>query len=258
MEALLPLLEWLIAVLLLSGAALYLHARAGQRARMRQRLQAEIKRQGEHVVTARPGLRDASSGFKRLLRRLGASFPLLNQTQRIEASGKLVAAGYRSNQALFILGGTILLSSLVTVGLVAFYGYHTLNEGGPMYWLLAIVGGIFIGSLLPRLVLDLLVKRRQEAIRLALPDALDLLVITTNAGLAWGILIIWTMSWNRLSKPACALKPLTPRTPKPNLAWRALPFACGILPAPSKSLIIFWPRSLPILLPWLAWVWSMI
>lgn len=73
---------------------------------------------------------------------------------------------------------------MLTVGLIAFYGYDTLNEGGAAYWLLAIFGGIFIGSLLPRLVLDLLVKRRQEAIRQALPDALDLLVIITNAGLA--------------------------------------------------------------------------
>ena len=42
---------------------------------------------------------------------------------------------------------------------------------------------MYIGLLLPRIILDKLVKRRQQAIERSLPDALDLLVICTNAGL---------------------------------------------------------------------------
>src|SRR5699024_10545197 len=122
-------------------------------ARLQQRLQTEINRQGVGPASARRHFRGAGSILKQLLRRLGATLPLLNEAQRIEASGKLVSAGYRSNQALFILGGTVLLSSLLTVGLIILYAYPTLNEGGPAYWLLAIVGGLFVGSLIPRLVL---------------------------------------------------------------------------------------------------------
>jgi tight adherence protein C len=47
----------------------------------------------------------------------------------------------------------------------------------------AILVGLVIGFLGPDLALTHLIKRRQESIRLALPDALDLLVICMEAGL---------------------------------------------------------------------------
>jgi tight adherence protein C len=48
--------------------------------------------------------------------------------------------------------------------------------------LLAMAGAFVIGMMLPEHALGFVVKRRQRAIAAALPDALDLLVICTNAG----------------------------------------------------------------------------
>lgn len=178
-------LELFLLILLLLGVALYFYARAGRRAQIIQRTVREVKRQGqEHRSTRRATLQDTTSLFKQMLKRLGEAVPLLSEPQRIEASNKLVAAGYRSTQALLILAGLSLVSVLFVLALIAFYGYSFLQEGGPLYWVFALALGAYIGSLLPRTILDILVKRRQEAIRLALPDALDLMVITTNAGLA--------------------------------------------------------------------------
>ena len=177
-------LDILIIALLVLGGFLYLYARASKRARLLERTLAEVKRHGKSPHENRRSLRDASSMIKQLLKRLGSAVPLLNESQRIEASGKLVAAGYRSNQALFTLAGIILVFTLGLFVALIIYARPFLHQGGALYWLIALIGCVYVGSLLPRFVLDILVKRRQEAIRLALPDALDLLVITTNAGLA--------------------------------------------------------------------------
>lgn len=142
-----------------------------------------MQRRGHKDYTPRRPLQAAGNRLKGFLRHLGASIPLLSETQRDEASGKLVEAGYRSTQALLILGGITFVTVISLLAIVIFYGRSLLNEGGVLYWVIALAGSIYLGSLLPRMVLDVLVKRRQEAIRIALPDALDLLVITTNAGL---------------------------------------------------------------------------
>lgn len=184
MELLIKWLDLLLVLFLLLGVGLYLYARAGKRARLLERTKSEIQRHGKGTATAKLNLSGASTSFMGILRKVGASVPLFSAGQRAEASSKLVAAGYRSVQALFVLIGISLLSIVAVMAIVVFYAKTKLDDGGLSLWLIAILASAYIGSLFPRLVLDHLVKRRQEAIRLALPDALDLLVITTNAGLA--------------------------------------------------------------------------
>lgn len=178
----LGLLDGLIVLLLVVGAMLYLYARASQRARLLARATSEVQRHGVRVD--RTGTRSLSAGVMQALRRLGARVPLLSAAQRTEVSAKLVAAGYRSNQALFVLLALTLLSMVLGVLLLLWFGAPYLEGRGVLTWLLVLLGLVYVCSLLPRLVLDRLVRRRQEAIRLSLPDALDLLVICTNAGLA--------------------------------------------------------------------------
>lgn len=171
-----------ILVLIVVALMLYLYARTSQRARMGARLVSEVQRRG--VQPGRGEAQPISAGVLAGLRRLGAWVPLLNSAQRAEASGKLVAAGYRTVQAVLVLTGLTLLSIIACAGLTAWLAGPYLEAHGTMVWAGALLAAAYIGSLLPRLVLDRLVSRRQEAIRLSLPDALDLLVICTNAGLA--------------------------------------------------------------------------
>ncbi|MFA5663713.1 type II secretion system F family protein [Castellaniella sp.] len=177
---------WLNAsliLLILMGAGIYLYGRSNQRQRLRERAVAEIERRGA-ALDQRRGLAQVRSGSVGFLLHLGTMLPMLSATQRAESSTKLMAAGYRSSQAMFVLMGTIVLSVLGTMALTAWLAEPWLAERGAAAWLAALLVAAYLGSLLPRLVLDRLVSRRQEAIRLALPDALDLMVICTNAGLA--------------------------------------------------------------------------
>src|SRR5690606_27817805 len=56
----------------------------------------------------------------------------------------------------------------------------------PAHWFVrlpALLMAAWIGMLLPRIVLDRLVARHQRAVLRGLPDALDLMIICTNAGM---------------------------------------------------------------------------
>jgi tight adherence protein C len=87
---------------------------------------------------------------------------------------KLTLAGFRKPEHVEIFTAVKLL--LPVVGIVAgtFFADNMFT---------AVVVGAVLGFFLPDLVLSYLVTRRQEAIRMALPDALDLLVICMEAGL---------------------------------------------------------------------------
>ncbi|HET8891659.1 MAG TPA: type II secretion system F family protein [Candidatus Angelobacter sp.] len=87
---------------------------------------------------------------------------------------KLTLAGFRKPEHVEIFTAVKLL--LPVVGIVAgtFFADNLVA---------AVLVGAVAGFFLPDLVLSHLVTRRQENIRLALPDALDLLVICMEAGL---------------------------------------------------------------------------
>lgn len=91
--------------------------------------------------------------------------------------GWLIQAGYRESRHL-----TIYYGSRVFVALFAMFGVAALARFSPDKWLLVAVVGIF-AYFLPRFVLKRLIRARQHAIQLALPDALDLAVICVEAGL---------------------------------------------------------------------------
>lgn len=176
-------LNALIVTLALSGIGLLLYARASQRARLLARAVNEVQRRGVRT-TSQTSIAGVSGGLLHALRRIGRAVPLLSTGQRTEAQSKLVAAGYRSGQALFLLLGLTLLSILGVLGLLIAFAQPLLDERGLIAWVVALLAGAYLGILLPRLVLDRMVRRRQAAIQQSLPDALDLLVICTNAGLA--------------------------------------------------------------------------
>jgi tight adherence protein C len=89
---------------------------------------------------------------------------------------RLVQAGYRRPEALTIFFG---IRVLVALGLFALFASPILVRPN----ILLALGCLGIGYLLPGMVLARLAKRRAHRIRLALPDALDLLVVSVEAGL---------------------------------------------------------------------------
>jgi tight adherence protein C len=111
------------------------------------------------------------------------SKPLMPQTELEQSAVKttLANAGFRSDSALAVYMGvrfaTLLLFFLI--GAVCFLPKYGLTLKG-MQWLVIITG---IGFYLPQIVLWWLKRKRQLAIFLQLPDALDLLVVCVESGL---------------------------------------------------------------------------
>lgn len=89
----------------------------------------------------------------------------------------MIRAGYRRTEAVMAMRGVKLLLPIGLLSLVYFTGIYRSN---PVF-VLALAG--LGGYLLPELWLSRRVSKRQHIIRLALPDALDLLVICVEAGL---------------------------------------------------------------------------
>jgi tight adherence protein C len=111
------------------------------------------------------------------------SKPLMPQTEleQSELKIKLANAGFRSDSAvatyLGLRVGTFLVFALVSVGIfLPRYGL-TLSALKPI---ILITG---IGFYLPSIILWYLRSKRQEAIFLTLPDALDLMVVCVESGL---------------------------------------------------------------------------
>jgi tight adherence protein C len=89
---------------------------------------------------------------------------------------RLVQAGYRRPEALTMFFGVRVLFAL---GLFTLFASPLITRPN----LLMALGGLGLGYLLPGMALGRLAKRRAHRIRLSLADALDLLVVSVEAGL---------------------------------------------------------------------------
>jgi tight adherence protein C len=89
---------------------------------------------------------------------------------------RLVQAGYRRDEAI-----TVFFGIRVVFALLLFTLFATSIVMKPN--LMLALGGLGIGYILPGMVLARMAKRRAHRIRLSLADALDLMVVSVEAGL---------------------------------------------------------------------------
>jgi len=107
----------------------------------------------------------------------------------------LLRAGYRRAQAAMVVRGVTVLLPIAAVATVYFTGLYLWN---PFFLL---VGAAALGYLLPEFWLLWRVKKRKLLLRLALPDALDLLVICVEAGLGLDQAIMRVSQELRIAHP---------------------------------------------------------
>jgi len=93
----------------------------------------------------------------------------------------LIRAGFRSDSALPVFYGVRIVVTLLMLVLCVML--ETGMPDNPVMKLGLMASGIGAGWILPRFFLEKKVARRQETLRLALPDALDLMVVSIEAGL---------------------------------------------------------------------------
>jgi len=120
----------------------------------------------------------SSFSFSQLLKQVGDLLPISAQDAK-EVKRDMVEAGIRSENAIQkFYGVKLILAALFLVG--ALIGREHLEEGFSRTVLP--LGAAGVGFMLPGIILGKMIKRRNETIRLALPDVLDLLVVCTEAG----------------------------------------------------------------------------
>jgi tight adherence protein C len=89
----------------------------------------------------------------------------------------LIRAGYRNPQSVLVLRGVRLLLPIILLAVVYFSGFYLENPA-----VVLVITGI-IGYMAPEFYITQVVRKRQHRLQLSLPDALDLLVISMEAGL---------------------------------------------------------------------------
>lgn len=165
---LLPILGFLFAALLVAAIGLRVTSRAG----------ALVERRLAEVAGIAPAAREEAPAYEaavNMLKQVGKRVPR-SPAELGTLRLRLVRAGFRGNEALPIFLGVRVTAAM---GLFALFASPLVIRPNIMLAL----GGLGLGYLLPGMALARMAKRRQHRIRLALADALDLLVVSVEAGL---------------------------------------------------------------------------
>ncbi|AJY41472.1 MULTISPECIES: type II secretion system F family protein [Burkholderia] len=176
-----------IAIMLVLAAVValaWLLARdVAARRRVAQRARASAARAAAVYAPVDDGARSVPRRVAQRVASLGERVPVVDATQRMKLAARLASAGFRECHAVSVMVGLKLVVG-ACAGLAALVvGAHVPRAGDYVVLRVLMMAGAFvIGMMLPEHALGFAVARRQKTIAAYLPDALDLLVICTNAG----------------------------------------------------------------------------
>jgi tight adherence protein C len=165
---LLPLLAFVFGSLIIAVAAIAMLPKPA----------ASIDRRLEELMAGRATEMEARPRFESMIgffKRVGEKAPR-SAKELGSLRLRLVQAGYRRHEALTIFFGIRVVFAL---GLFSLFSTSFLARPN----MTLALGGLGFGYVLPGMVLARMAKRRAHRIRLSLADALDLLVVSVEAGL---------------------------------------------------------------------------
>jgi tight adherence protein C len=177
-----------------SGLALPLGAAAGllllvlglaldAREQRRRLLQARLARVcgRDAAEPGRGALREALSALRARLEpavEAVSATLFIRAVDRVKTRALLRGAGFESDRAVGLFAAAKAAAAAAGLGL----GWLLGRELEGALFVAALGAGLALGALAPEQVVSRLRARRLESIRLALPDAIDLMVISANAG----------------------------------------------------------------------------
>lgn len=146
---------------------------------------AELK--GNMTAAKRRSKKHGNADTMTMIRQIVSKLKLLQQHQVGQLQHKLVNAGFRSKDAMIVFAFAKLVMPFVGLGLGLFLG--DVNWDRPFVmdqatnWLI-VLGVAYFGARLPEIIVANTKQKRHQALRKALPDALDLMMICAEAGLS--------------------------------------------------------------------------
>jgi tight adherence protein C len=164
----LPLMAFLFVSLLIAAGAMAMTPSATVIERRLGEVIGEAERAVNPTSTLPPALMD-------WLRRIGAAAPR-STSEMSKLQQRLTIAGYRSREAVVVFFGLRIVISLAMFVLLASPLIKRSNLG-------VALAGAGVAYVLPAMFLARMAKKRQHLIRLGLADALDLMIVTVEAGL---------------------------------------------------------------------------
>jgi len=169
----------LLFTLLMGAITFYGYRRYARPGRVFERLGAPVLE--AEVLGAGPTLSQTPEvgWIVRVIQQVGEKVPISPDDAGVTRRD-LIMAGYRSEAAIKVFNGIKVALCIVLV-IIAFSVRSAMPN--PVLRVVLIAFSGFMGFYLPGYMLDKKIAKRQMTIRLALPDGLDMLVVSIEAGL---------------------------------------------------------------------------
>ena len=157
----------------------------------RDPMSARARSLGLHRENLKNGmLKVGANRFQRvetmtLMRNITARLNMLKGEHVAKAAATLMQAGWRSQDAIVVFMFLKLSLPIVVGGMAGFLVYGLgVVDAAPMVKILIVTSAVVAGVFLPEIGVSNVVKKRRAQLQKGLPDALDLLVICAESGLA--------------------------------------------------------------------------
>lgn len=182
------LINLMMLLALIGGIAIWWYIRFGGisgRIAQRTREAADIRSVDQRRILSEHENREQSIWARSMARMaaVGDRIPLFDAKHRMKLRIDLTRAGFRSRNAVSVLVGIKTCSGILFAVLAVTFGTDVpILAEYPLLRAMSMLGAFVIGLIVPEYALAFRSARRRKALASYLPDALDLLVICTNAG----------------------------------------------------------------------------